>query len=73
MSFVLAGVAVVSAGVGIAKMIKGSSEKRKAKKANEQAKKDMEASLEKYKQMDTSNPYLNMENTMEDLTVNTQC
>ena len=32
MSFVLAGVAVVSAGVGIAKMIKGSSEKRKAKK-----------------------------------------
>ena len=72
MSFVLAGVAVVSAGVGIAKMIKGSSEKRKAKKANEQAKKDMEASLEKYKQMDTSNPYLNMENTMEDLTVNTQ-
>ena len=72
MSFVLAGVAVVSAGVGISKMIKGSSEKRKAKKANEQAKKDMEASLEKYKQMDTSNPYLNMENTMEDLTVNTQ-
>ena len=32
----------------------------------------MEADKEKYMNMDTSNPYLNMENTMEDLTVNTQ-
>jgi len=72
MSFFLAGAAVVSAGLGVAKMIKGGADKRKAKKANEEAKKKMEAEKEKYMNQDTSNPYLNMENTMEDLTVNTQ-
>ena len=72
MSFFLAGAAVVSAGLGVARMIKGGADKRKAKIANEAAKKKMEAEKEKYMNMDTSNPYLNMENTMEDLTVNTQ-
>jgi len=72
MSFLLAAAAVVTAGVGVAKAIKGGSDKRKAKKANDAAKKQMDADKEKYMQLDTSNPYLNMENTMEDLTVNTQ-
>jgi hypothetical protein len=72
MSFFLAGAAVVSAGIGVAKAIKGGSDKKKAKAANDVAKKKMEADKEKYMQLDTSNPYMNMENTMEDLTINTQ-
>ena len=62
----------VSAGLGVAKAISGGADKRRAKKANEAAKIKMEADKEKYMNMDTSNPYMNMENTMEDLTVNTQ-
>jgi len=72
MSFFVAGAAVVTAGLGIAKAIKGGADKRKAKKANQAAKVQMEKDREAYMNMDTSNPYLNMENTMEDLTVNTQ-
>ena len=72
MTFFLAGAAVVSAGLGVAKAIRGGADKRAAKKANDTAKKKMEAEKEKYMSMDTSNPYMNMENTMEDLTVNTQ-
>ena len=56
----------------VGKGIKANSEKRKAKKANKQAKVEMDKAMDKYRNMDTSNPYLNMENTMEDLTVNTQ-
>ena len=66
------GMAAVTAGLGIAKAIKGGADKRAAKKANEEAKARMEKDREAYMNMDTSNPYLNMENTMEDLTVNTQ-
>lgn len=74
MSFaVVAGIgAVVSAGLGVAKAIKGGADKRKAKKENAAAKIEMEKAMDNYRNMDTSNPYLNMENTMEDLTVNTQ-
>ena len=72
MGFALAA-AAVSAGLGIAKAIKGNADKRKAKEANEKAKAQMEKDRANYmKNMDTSNPYLNLENTMEDLTVNKQ-
>ena len=72
MTFLLVGAAAVSAGVGVAKAIKGGTDKTAAKTANAKAKKQMDADKEKYMNLDTSNPYLNMENTMEDLTVNTQ-
>jgi hypothetical protein len=72
MSFIAAGAVVLSVGMGVAKAIKGGADKRKAKKENEAAKVEMEKAMDKYRNMDTSNPYLNMENTMEDLTVNTQ-
>jgi|TARA_Y100000034_G_scaffold132805_1_gene196686 hypothetical protein len=74
MSFaIVAGVgAAVSAGLGIAKAIKGGADKRAAKIANEAAKVEMDKTMDKFRNMDTSNPYLNLENTMEDLTVNTQ-
>tara|TARA_R100000152_G_C6771117_1_gene197538 strand:+ start:825 stop:1445 length:621 start_codon:yes stop_codon:yes gene_type:complete len=74
MSFaIVAGVAAAaSAGIGIARAIKGGADKRAAKKANELARAQMEKDRKAYMNIDTSNPYLNMENTMEDLTVNTQ-
>ena len=72
MGFIVAGAALVSAGLGVAKAIRGAADKRKAKEANEKARAQMEKDREAYMNMDTSNPYLNMENTMEDLTVNTQ-
>ena len=74
MSFaIVVGVAAGLKGVsGLANAIKGGADKRAAKEANAKAKEQMEADKEKYMNMDTSNPYMNMENTMEDLTVNTQ-
>jgi len=72
MSFIAVGALAVSAGLGVANAIKGSADKRKAKIENKAAKVEMEKAMDKYRNMDTSNPYLNMENTMEDLTVNTQ-
>ena len=74
MSF--ATVAIVAGGIkaatGIASAIGGWKKKKAAKKANDAAKKELDKAKKKYLNFDTSNPYLNMENTMEDLTVNTQ-
>lgn len=70
MSFLLAGAAVVGVGAGIAKAISGSKQKKAAKAAEEKAKAEMEKQKAKFAEMDTSNPYANQENTMEDLTVN---
>ena len=44
--------------------------KKRAKEEAAAARAEMEAQKEKYAAMDTSNLYANMENTMEDLTVN---
>ena len=68
-SWAIIGVTAVSA---VAKGIGGVAKKRAAKKANAAAKVEMDKAMDQYRNMDTSNPYLNMENTMEDLTVNTQ-
>jgi len=72
MSFLLVGVAAVGVIAGGAKAISGASKKKKAKEAHKEAKAQMEKDKEAYMNLDTSNPYLDMENTMEDLTVNTQ-
>jgi hypothetical protein len=57
----------------------GAIQRSKAKKAEEEAAlkaaeaaKQLAKDKEAFKAIDTSNPYLNMENTMEDLTVNQQ-
>ena len=71
MSFVIAAVAI-GATAGIAKIGVGISKRNKSKKAAEKAKVQMEADKEKYMNMPIENPYKNMENTMEDLTVETQ-
>ena len=65
------GVAGKAAGAltGIASGIIGSK-KRKAEQ--QQAQGLYDSSMSDFRNLDTSNPYANMENTMEDLTVNTQ-
>ena len=70
MSFLLVGAAAVGVGAGVAKAISGSKQKKRAREAEQAAKAEMERQKEKFAAMDTSNPYANMENTMEDLTVN---
>jgi len=63
--------AVTAAG-GLYKAIDGGVKAKKAKKDAEDAKAELDKQKNNFKNLDTSNPYLNMENTMEDLTVNTQ-
>ena len=69
MSFVIAGAAVVSAGVGIFKAVSGAKAKREAAKKAAAAKAEMDRQKAKYAALDTSNPFANMENVFEDLTV----
>ncbi len=77
MSFTVATIAAV--GLGAAKGISGFIKNRKAKKEQEKANKELKERMKAYENLDTSNPYAGlknemegMENTFEDLTVNTQ-
>tara|TARA_R110000824_G_scaffold13169_10_gene57327 strand:+ start:323 stop:937 length:615 start_codon:yes stop_codon:yes gene_type:complete len=72
MSFLLAGAAVVSAGVGIAKAISSNKKQKAAERKEAKARAEMDKQKAAFAGLDTSNPFLNMENTMEDLTVNQQ-
>jgi hypothetical protein len=72
MSFVMAATAVVSAGLGVYKAVQGKKAADDAKDAADAAREEMEKHKKAFEALDTSNPYLNMENTMEDLTVNQQ-
>ena len=72
MSFIMVGTAVVSAGVGVAKAISGGMKAKKAKEAAKKAQAELEKQKRAFENLDTSNPYQNMENVMEDLTVNQQ-
>tara|TARA_R110002020_G_scaffold142234_4_gene314320 strand:- start:134 stop:805 length:672 start_codon:yes stop_codon:yes gene_type:complete len=72
MSFIAAGAAIVSAGVAIAKMVQGKKQADQARVDENKAKQEMNKQKDAFASMDTTNPYLNMENTMEDLTVNKQ-
>ena len=60
---------IISGGVDIANSIIGSK-KRKAEQ--QQAQGLYDSSMSDFRNLDTSNPYANMENKMEDLTVNQQ-
>ena len=77
MSFVIAGAAVVSAGIGIVKAIGGAKAKKAAEKKAAEAKAEMDRRKAEYAQLDTSNPYADYQNMMaenvyEDITVNQQ-
>jgi len=69
MSFILVGIA---AAAGTAQIIMAAQGSKKRKKEQSAAATELAKRKSAYEQMDTSNPYANMENTMEDLTVNTQ-
>ena len=68
MSFLIVGGIAVAAGA--AKAISGGRQKKKAKEAEARAKAELDAQKKAFMGLDTTNPYQNMENTMEDLTVN---
>ena len=77
MSFVIAGAAVVRAGVGVYKAISGAKAKKAAEKKAEEAKAEMDKRKAEYAKLDTSNPYADYQNQMaenvyEDITVNQQ-
>ena len=68
MSFAV--VAAIGVGIGAAKAISGGVQKKKAKAAAAEAQAELDAQKKAFAQLDTTNPYANMEDTMEDLTVN---
>ena len=70
MSFLLVGAAAIGVGAGVAKAISGGKQKKKAKAEAAAAKQRLAQQKEAFKNLDTSNPYKDMQNTMEDLTVN---
>ena len=72
MAFVAVGAiaAGISAVGGIAKAIDGGIKAKKAKKEAAEAQVELDKQKRAFENLDTSNPYQNMENTMEDLTVN---
>tara|TARA_R110002020_G_scaffold224_3_gene1085 strand:- start:1605 stop:2327 length:723 start_codon:yes stop_codon:yes gene_type:complete len=71
MAFAIVG-AVVGAASAAHKITTGIRDAKAAKEEAATAKKDYERNKEMFAGLDTSNPYANMENTMEDLTVNKQ-
>ena len=63
------GTALALGGTAISALSANKQQKRAERKARE-AQKEMNRLKDIYSQLDTSNPYLDMENTMEDLTIN---
>ena len=72
MSFLLVGAAAIGVGAGVAKAISGGKQKKKAKAEADAAKARLAAQKEAFAALDTSNPYKDMQNMSEDLTVNQQ-
>tara|TARA_R100000697_G_scaffold12203_1_gene18393 strand:+ start:939 stop:2783 length:1845 start_codon:yes stop_codon:yes gene_type:complete len=72
MSFLLVGVAAVGVGTGVVQAISGSKRRKAAEADAKKAKAEIEARKQQFAELDTSNPFANMENKMEDLTVNQQ-
>ena len=73
----MAGIATAAIIGGAASLIGGGigaigagKAKRQAERKERKARKEMERMKGIYSNLDTSNPYMNMENTMEDLTIN---
>ena len=72
MSFVAVAGAAIGAAGGIAKAIAGNKAKKEAAAEKAAAQSELEAQKAQYAAMDTSNPFANMQSTMEDVTVNKQ-
>lgn len=70
MSWVMAASATVAAVSGGIKAIKASKQAKEASQKAATAKLELDKQKDAFRSLDTSNPYSNMENTMDDLTVN---
>ena len=70
MSFLLVGAAVVAVGVGVAKAISSNKKQKAEERKAAKAKLETDRRKAQFEGLDTSNPFLNMENTYEDLTIN---
>lgn len=70
MSFVAAAGAVVGVVGGVSKLFGANKAAKEAARAQKKAKAEMEAKKKQYEALDTSNLNKNMENKMEDLTIN---
>ena len=68
----MVGAAATMATVAIVKLGMSLAGRGKRKREQAAAKAEQQKFKDKFAQLDTSNPYANMENTMEDLTVNQQ-
>jgi len=62
----------ISLGTSIFSAIEARKQELDAKSKEDEARKQMQRLENQYANLDTSNPFLNMENTMEDLTINQQ-
>ena len=60
MSFIMAGSAILSAGMGIGKLIKGNKQRKEAQLKEQEAQANLDRMKQEYAGMDISNPYLNM-------------
>ena len=69
MSFIAVGIGLAVAGTA-GGMISAGKAKREAERKEKIAVKERDRLKDVYSSLDTSNPYANMENTMEDLTIN---
>tara|TARA_A100001201_G_scaffold26911_5_gene29668 strand:+ start:2711 stop:3352 length:642 start_codon:yes stop_codon:yes gene_type:complete len=69
MSWVMVGIAVVG---GASKMIAANQERKARKKEQQRANAEMARQKRALQELDLTNPYANLENTMEDLTINQQ-
>jgi len=67
MSFVVAGIGVAS---GVAGFFGARKDKKEAQRAKAAAQAELNKQKAAFNNLDTSNPFLGMENTMEDLTIN---
>ena len=72
MTWAAVAVAAVTLTVEGVKMIQGSQQAKEAEAEAAEAKQELDKGKEMFRNIDTTNPYLNLENTMEDLTVNRQ-
>jgi hypothetical protein len=70
MSFILAGVAAVKVGHSIFKGVQANKRKKAAEQEAKDAKAEMDARKEQFANLDISNPFMDMDNVYEDLTVN---
>jgi len=64
--------ATIAAVSGAVKHKQAKDAENKARKEARKAQRELDEQKDRFKQLDTSNPYLNMENVFEDLTVDTR-